>query len=407
MRISVNHLWVYGLLGPAILIYHLFNRAKLIYVVPLLFIGVVVLQAFQQHNRKQQPQLDKLSIDPMTLQALGLYLFMALMSILHGWPNLAAKTWVRDFGIIMSPLLIYSLRMRFNSNHVKFLFIIFFLSYGFWVRWQFGTISPFSLIKTAYNAENEFDMGVVVGLFVVYFIAQRQWLWLASAIYFMLLVSKRVIYLGLIPGAFSYWVLTSLIQVQNKPSLRLALCALYYGAFAAIALNMRAAATWFLDVLEANGTIPLDKFLMGRIRLLAVLESGLQRNEWHHWLLGHGPGTADWLMLEWLTSRWTPWGVPINPHNDFLKLLYDYGVMGLIGYFFIAYYLYVRSKPGLIVFLFTLPVFLVDNTMIFIVHLMLGGIMARSATPFGVVEPENATMKPKSWLPKIRWQPKY
>lgn len=152
----------------------------------------------------------------------------------------------------------------------------------------------------------------------------------------------------------------------------------YFMFFWMIGTNMEYFGKLFLQ-LVGNEDIDLDYFLTGRMILINHLQPEILNRGLITYLFGNGPGQADvflWKTLKdgtiylWETR-------PYLVHNDFLKLQFDIGLIGAVLYFFVFYYLYAVSRLGVLVFLYAIPLFLIDNTVIYLYNILVGGIAAR------------------------------
>jgi O-antigen ligase len=117
---------------------------------------------------------------------------------------------------------------------------------------------------------------------------------------------------------------------------------------------------------------------MGREVFITYLKEAIQESDLLNYLFGYGPGQADVYLKEVARPDWGGlYGSSVNPHNDFLKLKFDYGLIGSLLMFLVFYSAYFKSKMGIMMFLYTIPLFLVDNSFIFIYFWFIALVLAR------------------------------
>jgi O-antigen ligase len=105
--------------------------------------------------------------------------------------------------------------------------------------------------------------------------------------------------------------------------------------------------------------------LNGRAFSLNFIVFKIKHSDLWHLIFGHGPGQLDVLISRYRPVHWAKYyPEPSNPHNDFLKILYEYGVAGFLVFGWNMSRLFSRNVLGTALLLFTLILFFFDNSLI-------------------------------------------
>ena len=370
---NIVDFYVYILLGPSIFLWHFLDRFKVIYALPFIFI----LMVFFYNLFKEKHTEVRIVFKNQHLIVLFGYLFICFVTIVL---NISEIKWygvIRDMLIFATPFMIYGFDLKFKLKHAQYLLIIAIMSYFSVV----GLDSEFSIhlsLFTTSGAKNEFHAGVLFGLFLIAFVLKKRWFWIFISVLFILLASKRAIFLGLIPAFGLFYLFIKplkLFEKQNKWIMFLLLFVFYFGLYP-ISINLEAFSSWVLG-LFTNNEVSSTNFLMKREVFVELLNKQIFSGDFVDFVFGHGPGQADLYLQNGLPGFMNYLlKFPINPHNEFCKLHYDLGFIGVIYFFFMAYTLYINNtKIGVILFLFTVPTFLVDNPLIFIYYTHIANVL--------------------------------
>ena len=132
----------------------------------------------------------------------------------------------------------------------------------------------------------------------------------------------------------------------------------------------------FLKLIDKE-YIDVDYFLTGRALLNNAIRPEIFDRDIISFFFGNGPGQAEYYIFKVIKHRVYDFQTkPFLVHNDFLKLHFDLGLFGVILYFFMMYVLYCRSNAGILMFLYTVPLFLIDNTIIFSYNILVACVAA-------------------------------
>jgi hypothetical protein len=258
------------------------------------------------------------------------------------------------------------------------MFVATVISYFAWVGFSAEFDLSFSIIYSNYNLSSEFHNGVIIGCFFIFFINRKLFVWALFAAILILMSGKRSIFLGVLPALATWYLFIAPLGIHKRKYLMALILLIYFGAFYAIGTNFDTFSKWFLDFIEMDDQYTLDRFLMGREIFIVHLKKQIAQSELLQYLFGYGPGQADVFIYEEVRPDWgSEKRDSINPHNDFLKMRFDYGLVGSLLFFIVFYSAYVRSKIGIQMFLYTIPLFLVDNSFIFVYYWFIAMTVAR------------------------------
>lgn len=337
-------------------------------------LGIPLLKWLSQ-PRESRSRLD---YEPNTIFAFIVYFIVAFLAVTLNLDSLYFNSVVRDILIIFSPLVVFSFGMTFNDNHIKALFVAVVISYFSWVGIQSDFNFDFNFVKSNYNLASEFHNGVIIGGFLLYFLYRKNWLWSILALLLVFMSGKRSIFLGILPAIASFYLFFQPFGITKNRSLLFFFTLLYFLIFYFVGINLDTVSTWFLEEIVQDSDLTLHRFLMGREVFILYLKNAISEADIVQYLFGYGPGQADMFLLENARPDWIKAeGAPVNPHNDFLKIRYDYGLLGSLAFFLIMYSVYIRSNLGLQMFMYTIPLFLVDNSFIFIYYWFIALVISR------------------------------
>lgn len=376
LRLTPETLFLFFFLS-FLLLWHIFQVFQVFeefkagfYFLPLVGIGMIFLHSFYNTRYTIRMRLDPVYV-------MLVYWAICAVSYLFTQQELYAETYIRDFVILSLPMLMFAFTWEFKHWQFVWLFLVAVFCYMLWIKFEFSFIILSSLLISNYHFYAEYHFGCIAGVFVLYFLYRKNWLWLLAAIVFLLFVNKRANMLGLIPAIAVYYVIVVPFKLHQNKKAAFWFMFIYYLVFYIVGTNLAFFAEVFLRLLGKE-YIDLDYFLTGRMILINQLQPELSSRGILAFLFGNGPGTADYFLWKtighWVYEGYTK---PYLVHNDFLKLQFDVGVFGVLIYFFMAYYLYAGSNLGFLMFLYVIPLFLIDNTLIYLYNILVAAIAAR------------------------------
>lgn len=371
IKIQTGSIFTYVLFIPLLLVYHVWEDIKqAFYILPIL---TIVYLLIYQYFTKEKLELDKGLFQSLILLCLS----AAIASFLNPYP-LYGFTLARDMIIIGGPMIIFMWPLRFSHRNMIVLLFVAMLCYLIWIGFKVDFVFLKSLFKSNYDTAHEYDYGTIVGIFILYFLYKKDYKFLALSILYLLFANKRATYLGLLPAIGAYYVGIKFLKLDRNKWYLFAFLASYYVFFYLVGTHMISITECFLEVFDKKN-IKVDSFLTGRVVMIQELTREIYGRGFMNYLFGNGPGQADFYLWEVIKNPiYNFYTRPINPHNDFLKLHFDLGLMGIVLYFIIMYYLYIVSNVGIMIFLYIVPLFLIENTLIYYPNLILCGIAARA-----------------------------
>lgn len=366
--------------------------------------GILTLFVFNFLNKETD-----LTLNLSGYYVIGLYILLVGVTVVLNDRPFYAQTFNRDVVIFSLPLLFFSFKLQFTNQQFNLVFLGAALCYLIWVRFNPGWVLLDTLLTTSYQSHVEYHFGCVAGIFVIYYFYKRNLLLLVASYIFLLLVHKRSNMLGIFAAIPLYYLFYKPFKLEKSKWATFIFLLLYYFSFFIIAMNLEYFGNKFLE-LQGRRDIDIDYFLTGRMILIEQLQPEVYSRGVLNYLFGNGPGQSEYFIWRTIAVHIYE-GVtrPFLVHNDFLKLNFDIGLIGVILYFFTMYYLYAVSRLGVMMFLYTVPLFLVDNTIIYMYNILVAAIAARVMPAKDDVKIENVIVdyfnKTKNFILTISKEP--
>lgn len=317
-------------------------------------------------------------IDKNLIKCLVIYLSLVIFTLIININQINYHVAFRDIIIITSFLGFFTIKLDYTDNHVKYLFFIMILAYGIYLNFNISLNTIKSLFVADQENHNEYIAGFIFGVFLWYFLLNRQWFFVFICIIVIMLTSKRVTFLGLICSTVAYYFIYLNINKSNESIKRLILMAVYFALMYIIAINLIPIAKFVIYIFNLEGRVTVWELLSARDWFIVTLEPEIFDTGFINYFFGHGPGQADFFLQHNLPYE--KFGIiekPANPHNDFLKINYDYGFLGIFLFFIFFYFLYGNgfSVP---IFLYVIPILIIDNSLVVLYFSFIAGITARA-----------------------------
>ncbi len=271
--------------------------------------------------------------------------------------------YIRDVAIIAGLFITFFFPAIITEGMVKFIFVVYALN---------KFIQTIVLGELHFGLEELFihSMGGGVegdsyqfGVFALYFLYKRNLTWTLLSISFTFLAFKRITIIALFGALVTILILTIFVGRTfdlSKRSNRFKIGTFGFAvAFVAfnLAINLEIITRWFLDMLGYKD-LSTDYFLMGRVNMHKIIYDDMELNNVLKTLFGHGPGMADNLL-------YTTLGYRLNPHNDVLKMIYEYGYVGMVLCWYSFWVFISRNLIGVTIFVFSTIIYLTDNSLIY------------------------------------------
>lgn len=177
-----------------------------------------------------------------------------------------------------------------------------------------------------------------------------------SFIFFILTIvgSKRIALLGLIFG-YIYLFIAKRGGFRSK-SMRVPMIFLFM-VIGFYAINILPIANLIIETLDINMSV--NQFTQGRAVMSYALNEELNNRPILGSIFGSGPGTSD-IIAQQASS-----GLLNLPHNDFLKIIIDYGYFGFTVISILLSVIFSRTHLGVGLFLFLIVCYISDNLLVY------------------------------------------
>ena len=290
------------------------------------------------------------------LIALALYTVAVLASLAIN-PGLGAYT-QRDLLIVFGYILVFCLYMEAPAATADVVLL--------------GLIGALAIeayqqgISTAVDFTNsvgilESPLAFPLGVVLIYYLKERRWGRALIAGIFFFVAFKRIAMLGVM-AAFALDFLTR--RRSPAASRRIFFAVVVFACLAALFSTQV-----FAELGNLVGITSTNQVSLGRYDIAEELWTRWRPGGLAHHLFGFGPGAAD----AWLVFR----GIEANPHNDWLKILFDYGAFGLVLMQGVLAALFPKTRLGNKLYLYSAILMVTDNTFIYMFHFAVVFLISR------------------------------
>lgn len=330
-----------------------------IYGLPLVSVGIWLLTA----------QGRGLQYDRRHLKALLVYFSLVLVSAIFS-PSMDFE-FFRDTLIISGIFLTFIPIFKIESRVIKALFSI--LCFSFFLETVIKDreiVFSFDLIVSRGFAES--TVAFPLSIMVLYFAYRKEWGWLILAVVSSLFAFKRIAVLGLAVALFFYVFVRILGRVwryraTEKNANFFAISAVTI--LALTALNLNSVVDYIFTIFEIR-TSP-NGFTLGRYYINEIAGEVLEKRDLINWLFGSGAGSADKLVSSLNVGL-------DNMHNDYQKLFFEYGAVGVPLMLFALFGIYSGNKLTLSILVFNAALMVTDNTIIYYFHQFVSFLVVRA-----------------------------
>lgn len=311
-----------------------------------------------------------LTLDRRALLALTLYLGLAVASTLNAGYRDFFTT--RDVLIIAGYLMLMVLAIRPGIAVVDGALAIITLGLGIEAA-NNGISTHVDFLRSGGILES--SLAFPAGLVFMLYVLNRRWGRAALAAIILFITFKRIAFVGVFAGLAMMAAFAALGRT-NIPRFA-ALAGVILASL--LALFMQDIFSLAADILNMED-MSADSVSLGRAKFAQALWNELANAGAGQRLLGFGPGAADRFLLVM--------GHGDNPHNDWLKILFDYGLVGFVVMHGVLYLIFSSSRWGRIFYVYTAILMITDNVLIYMfyyafVFFLLHAGEVRSATGRG------------------------
>lgn len=260
--------------------------------------------------------------------------------------------------ILLLSLAIFFFRMRVGDRSVKAAFLVLVcLNVLEYASGAVPYIPGMDILGS--NGGLESSYGLSIGLFAVFFLHKRWWAWAALAALATIIALKRSSYIGVLlfgvlPVAYQF-VQTRYRAPSAPARIRYAPFILAYVCIALVGTHM----FLILTTLSRGALVrySVNQLTMGRFEYLGDLQLWQAATPFTQKLFGGGPGAT--------AAGLAALGIKDLLHNDFAKILFEYGYIGSIAVQVGIVLLIVRGRISRYLLLYQSIIFLTDNTFIY------------------------------------------
>lgn len=230
----------------------------------------------------------------------------------------------------------------------------------------FGVSNSFKTGLIGSHGILESNLGFPLGLVVLYYLYARKWgrALVAGALLFV--AFKRITFLGF-ALAVGYDLASSRIATLGMRKF-MALAIVLALSIAAVFSNKLFETT--ADSLDLQQT-SANSLSLGRYQIALRLWADLDNGSPRQWIIGSGPGSSDATVAS--NSDLT------NAHNDWLKILFDYGLVGFVVIHAVLFLNLARNRFGLMAYLYDATLMMTDNVFIYMFYWAFLFMMMRAA----------------------------
>lgn len=334
-----------GYLGISTTVDQLNTLRYVMYLVPLLLLAAPIVS-------------DTTAVQTDILTVTILYLGLGAIGWLLSPGN--SDHFLRDYLIIAGVLVSFTILPRITEAHIRLVFYTSFVIFVFrYALMDHGGFS-FQLLRSASLYESfDSNEGLIGAIYVIYFFAIRARLETVLALIMCLLGGKRIGLAAMLAGILLIWLLIRM-PVWNRPRARFLLMALMFATLNVVSVNL----VWIVEVAfkAMHITVPIEEFMVGRYKISSAIHQVMSDRSLLMTLFGSGAGSADTM-----TIQVTAGGVPLT-HNDWLKIIVDYGLAGSVLFTLGLAAIFSTSALAAGLGIATAVLMMTDNVMIYLFY---------------------------------------
>lgn len=289
----------------------------------------------------------------------GLVLFLFVYAVIQlPFNNNTLIRFLKEWIFFISPIASVGLLVSTGSlikkdNLIKLFFDISSLVYGFFLLLKFDALLRLNLLDVIIFSRSPVESlaGFTFGVFLLHFLINKDYKRVLIALIFVLLASKRIVYIGVIIS-FIFYTLQGAKQYRKITIM-----------FAGIIVNIIIAFFMYnlaegdYDALISRLTgLPANQVLTGRLFVYRDVVNLVGRPS----LLGEGLGYTSTIIQSGFTRT------NINLlHSDVLKLVIEIGLLGSVIYTLALYYIGAKGNYILAMIIYYNILCLSDNVTIY------------------------------------------
>jgi len=273
-------------------------------------------------------------------------------------------SFLNDFIIMVLIVVSFVPAINVKRKHIR---IVFFCSLAFFALVFFAAAHEVRLFEilesgTGSGLEKGYDNnqgGLVGPIYAVFFYATGAWPEFLLALVMSLLGGKRIGVIAILVGLVALFLFRRAAALKEKRNRFIALL-VGLAVINIAASNLLSISEYLYQTLHI--TVHIEEIMLGRHAIAVEMAHNIDSRPLVASLIGYGPGSAN--ALATLVSD----GTLSEPHNDWLKILYDYGILGSsIITIFIAL-VFSSSTTGAVIALTNAIMMTTDNVVIYLYY---------------------------------------
>jgi hypothetical protein len=322
----------------------------LVYAVPPLLIAPLVLQRAPMSNKP-------------AVAFLLAYLGLASVSYLIGMRG--GDFFLRNFIIIALIIVAFIPVIQVSAAQIRFVFIcsLIYLFLAYWLAGG-GSIRLWQILQngtgSASDAGFDDNQGGLLGpVYAVFLHATGAKLQFLLAVGMSLLGGKRVGVLAILAGLGAAALFRKIGVFEQRRNRFVALLAALL-ITDLVASNLTSISE---DAHESlNIGVSIEEVMLGRFEIGSEMNRAMSTRPLAESLFGSGAGSAD--ALASIVSD----GVLSEPHNDWMKILYDYGIVGSLIIIFFMALVFSISATAAVIAITSAIMMSTDNVLIYLFY---------------------------------------
>ena len=289
-----------------------------------------------------------------------IYVSIGLMGLfIMGIQNISY--FLSEYVIISLIALCFVPAISASRNHIRF---IFFFSVT-WLVFAFfadnKSLRIFSIMQNAIPDQNAYDhaLGLLTPIFSVFFAAVGGKIEFILAFVMTILAGKRIAMLGMLVGIISFFLFNRIVYFKKRET-RFLFLLMGLAAINVAAVNLTSLAEYTHSELRLEANI--EQIMMGRYLIGNEINGFLVNRSWLESIMGSGPGSAA-MVASAATN-----GVLTLNHNDWVKILVDYGILGSILITTFMAFIFSSSRMSMSIALTSAVIMMTDNVLIYLYY---------------------------------------
>jgi hypothetical protein len=323
----------------------------LIYAIPVLLIASFMLQEGASTTNRS------------AVSFFLAYLALASVSYLTGVQD--GDFALRNFTIIALIIGCFIPVIDVSAAQIRFLFLcsLVYLFLAYWLAGG-GGIRILHILEngtgSAFEAGYDNDQGGLLGpLYAAFFYAIGSKLEFLLALVMSILGGKRVAIVAVFVGCFAAILFRNVTALKRRRNRFVVLL----GALSVVNLVASNLTSISENVYRSlNIGVSIEEVMLGRHVIGTEADRAMATRSFTKSLFGSGPGSAD--ALASLVSG----GTLTEPHNDWMKILYDYGIAGSLVMTTCMAMLFSASATASVIALTTATLMSTDNVLIYLYY---------------------------------------